>query len=147
MKNIIVSLVLASLLTACGSPDYLKIAGGGISFNYRYSQAFMVVIAQQKKPLPEGSVVLALFDIPGSTARQTVQLPALPGKLTYKLETEPLQGFVKGGQYKVTLTLVDKDGKTLDSHDTVFTSDENQSSLPSKPLVDGLEFTPHLENL
>ena len=58
------------MLAACGQDDgpkdYLKIAGGGLVFNYRYSQASMIVIAQQKFPLPEGSIVEAQFDLPGT---------------------------------------------------------------------------------
>ena len=55
--------MLSLMLSACGedtSPkDYLKFAGGGLVFNYRYSQASLIVIAQQKSPLPEGSIVEA----------------------------------------------------------------------------------------
>lgn len=141
----------AVMLTACGEDsgpkDYLKIAGGGITFNYRYSQAGMVVIAQQKYPLPEGSTVEAQFDLPGQNARQTVSLPALAGKLTYKLQSDPLTGLKKGGQYNVTIRLIDKDGKQLDRDDSIFTSDEDQASLPTKPLVKDIALTPDLKNL
>ncbi len=140
-------LIVAALMSACGSGDYVRIAGGGIAFNYRYSQAFMILIAEQRRPLPAGAMVQALFDVPDSTSRAIVQLPVMEGKLTYKLQTEPLLGFTKGGNYKVTLALIGADGKTIESHDTVYTSDEDQSTLPKKPLVEGLEFTPHLENL
>jgi hypothetical protein len=147
MKIRFMLLVLSITLGGCGSGDYVRIAGGGISFNYRYSQAYMVVIAEQRRPMPEGAMVQALFDVPGSTNRAIVQLPVMEGKLTYKLQTEPLMGFTKGGTYKVSLALVGADGKTIESHDTTYVSDEDQSTLPSKPLVEGLEFTPHLENL
>lgn len=144
-------LVLAVALSACGDDsgpkDYLKIAGGGIIFNYRYSQAGMVVIAQQKYPLPAGSTVEAQFDLPGQNTRETVALPAMEGKLTYKLQSGPLTGFKKGGHYNVTIRLLDNAGKELDRDDTKFTSDEDQSTLPSKPIVEGLELTPKLENL
>ena len=73
-------LFLAAMLGACGSGDYVKIAGGGISFNYRYSQAFMVVIAEQRRPLPPGAIVQALFDVPDSPNRAIVQLPVMDGK-------------------------------------------------------------------
>jgi hypothetical protein len=139
--------LLATLLGGCGSGDYVRIAGGGIAFNYRYSQAYMILIAEQRRPLPEGATVQALFDVPDSKSCAIVELPVMAGKLTYKLQTEPLLGFTRGGTYKVTLALVGADGKTIESHDTVYTSDEDQSTLPKKPLVEGLEFTPHLENL
>ncbi len=147
MKIRILTLILTTMLGACGSGDYVKIAGGGISFNYRYSQASMVVIAEQRRPLPQGAIVQALFDVPDSANRAIVQLPVMEGKLTYKLQTDPLVGFTKGGNYKVTVALVGADGKTIESHETIYTSDEDQSTLPKKPLVEGLEFTPHLENL
>lgn len=152
MMNLIrvfLGLCAAALLSACGDGPitYLKIAGGGIAFNYRYSQASMIVIAQQKYPLPQGSIVEAQFDIPGTTARQTVTLPSMEGKITYKLQSDPLLHITKGGQYNVTIRLLDKDGKQLDRQDRIFVSDEDQSTLPSKPLVEGLDFKPHLENL
>lgn len=149
MKSILLCTFV--MLTACGEEsgpkDYLKIAGGGITFNYRYSQAGMVVIAQQKYPLPEGSMVEAQFDLPEQDARQTVSLPAMVGKLTYKLQSDPLTGLKKGGQYNVTIRLIGKDGKQLDRDDTVFTSDEDQANLPTKPLVKDLALTPDLKNL
>lgn len=150
--RLILLIATGVLLQACGEHggprDYLKIAGGGITFNYRYSEAGMVVIAQQKYPLPHGSVVEAQFDLPDQkNKRETVSLPAMDGKLTYKLQSKPMFGFKKGGEYNVTIRLLDNAGKELDRDDTKFTSDQDQSELPTKPLVEGLEFTPHLENL
>jgi hypothetical protein len=139
----------ALLLAGCGgnSNDYVKIAGGGIQFNYRVSEASMVVIAQQMQPLPQGSLVQALFDIPGTQTRETVSLPSMDGKLTYRLQSQKLFNITKGGQYKVSLLLVDKAGKELDRKETVFTSDEDQSTLPDKPLVDDPAFTPNYQNI
>jgi hypothetical protein len=143
--------IMCMILTACGDDsgqkDYLKIAGGGITYNYRYSQVSMVVIAQQKYPLPEGSTVEAQFDLPGQTARQIVTLPAMTGKLTYKLQSEPMTGIKKDGEYNVTIRLLNSAGKELDRDDRIFVSDQDQSTLPSKPIVEGHEFTPKFENL
>jgi hypothetical protein len=139
------------LIAACGDntapTKYLKIAGGGIVFNYRVSQASMIVIAQQKYPFPAGSIVEAQFDLPGTNTRQIVTLPAMEGKLTYKLQSDPLTNIKKGGKYSVTIRLLDSNGKELGRDDRIFESDEDQSTLPSKPLVDGPALTPHLENL
>ena len=137
---------IAVLLGACGDngpPSYLKIAGGGIQFNYRVSEATMVVIAQQTQPLPAGSVVEALFDRPGTNTRQSVSLPALDGKLTYRLQSDKLMGITKGGKYNVTIRLLDSTGKELDRKDTVYESDEDQSTLPTEPLVKDNAFTPN----
>jgi hypothetical protein len=150
MKKSVTILTLL-LVSACGddgSPkDYLKIAGGGIIFNYRYSQAGMVVIAQQKYPLPAGSTVAAEFELPGQHTFETVSAPAKEGKLTYKLESNPMMGFKKGGEYKVTIMLLDNAGKELDRDETKFFSDQDQSTLPTKPVVKGLELTPDFKNL
>ncbi len=146
----ILSLIFVVLLVGCGEngpPEYLKIAGGGIQFNYRVSEASMIVIAQQKQPLPEGSTVEALFDVPGTNTRETVSLPALDGKLTYKLQSSKMMNITKGGKYKVTIRLVDKSGKELDRKETVYESDTDQSTLPDKPLAEGPALTPHLENI
>ena len=141
----------ALMLAGCGESgliQYLKIAGGGIQFNYRYSQASMVVVAQQTHPLPADSHVEALFDVPGTNTRENVSSPAIEGKLSYMLQSPKLTGFTKGGKYNVTIRLIDKTGKELDRKDTVFTSDEDQSTLPDKPLVDDpLAFTPRLDHI
>jgi hypothetical protein len=139
------------MLAACGEDDgpkdYLKIAGGGLVFNYRYSQASMIVIAQQKYPLPEGSIVEAQFDVPGTTTRQTVTLPSMVGKLTYKLQSDPLTNIKKDGKYNVTIRLLSDKGEQLDKDDRIFVSDIDQATLPTKPLVKDLALTPEPENL
>lgn len=144
----------ALLLSACGDGgdapvDYIRIAGGGLTFNYRYSQATMVVVARQVSPLPEGASVEALFDIPGEAQPERVSRPALPGKLSYKLESKYLTGIRKGVPLKVVLRVVDAKGIELDREQTQFTSDVDQSTLPTKPLVDPSKpnYVPQLENL
>jgi len=147
MKRILIS---AFLLAGCGESgpvDYLKIAGGGIQFNYRVSEASMIVIAQQVHPLPEGSQVEALFDIPGTNTRESVVLPAMEGKLTYRLQSQKLMNIAKDTPYKVTIRLLDKDGKELDHKDTTYHSDVDQSTLPDKPLVQDPAFTPNFQNI
>ena len=142
--------LLALLLAGCfeqGPIQYLKIAGGGIQFNYRVSEATMVVVAQQTYPLPEGSRIEALFDVPGTNTRQSVSSQTVEGKLTYLLQSQKLMGITKGGKYNVTIRLLDKSGAELEHKDTVFTSDEDQSTLPDKPLVDDLALSPRLDHL
>jgi hypothetical protein len=147
------TVMLALVLAACGEEDapndYLKIAGGGLTFNYRYAQATMVVVGKQVAPLPEGATVAALFEIPGKTERERVERPVIAGKLTYKLESSHLSGIRKGVPLKVTLLLVGKDGKELDRDETQYTSDVDQDQLPSQPLVDPSRpnYVPQLENL
>ncbi len=151
MKKFLV--LFALLLAGCGaeetSSEYLRIAGGGITFNYRYSQATMVLVARTMKSLPEGGMVEVLFDIPGETARESVRRPVIIGKLTYKMESKYLTGIKKGVALKVTLRALDKAGVVLDTKETSFTSDVDQDTLPSKPLVDPSKptYIPQLENL
>jgi hypothetical protein len=151
MKKIALTILALIALNACGDDgapkDYLKIAGGGLVFNYRVSQASIIVIAQQKYPLPKDSIIEAQFDVPGTNTRQTITLPAMEGKLTYKLQSDPLTNIVKGGSYNVTVRLLDSKGAQLDRDDHAYVSDVDQSTLPSKPLVEGPDFKPQLENL
>jgi hypothetical protein len=142
----------ASLLASCsddGPRDYMRIAGGGLTFNYRYSQATMVLVGKQIYPLPEGSSVQALFDIPGEAEPERVSRPRVEGKLSYKLESKYLTGIKKGVPLKAVLLVVDKDGREIDRDETTFTSDVDQDKLPSKPLMkpDVPNYIPQLENL
>ena len=62
---------LAVLVAACDDQapgPYLKFAGGGFMFNYRYSRMTYGFVARQLKPLPEGSVLEATFDLPQTEA-------------------------------------------------------------------------------
>jgi hypothetical protein len=146
--------VLTGMMVAgCGGPDappdYVKIIGGGLTFNSRYSEATMVVVAKQVTPLPEGSRLEARFEHPGRMEREIESAPARPGKLTYKFQSEPLTGITNGMVLHVSLHVFDASGKELDNAETQFTSDVDQSTLPSKPLVrpDVPNYVPQLENL
>ena len=137
------SLTLAACSEDVGPKDYVKIAGGGFVFNYRYSQAYYVFVAQQVLPLPEGSILEASFDVPGSTVRFLTELPAMKGKLHYKFQSEVLRGIVKNQPYKVTLRLLDKTKLIeLDRDEATYKSDVDQSELPSVPPVEGVDFKP-----
>jgi hypothetical protein len=151
MRRVLV--LLALMVAGCGEDDqpadYIKIAGGGLTFNYRYSEATMIVVGRQLTPPPKGSMLEALFDIPGEKARDVVSRPFMAGKLTYKLESKVLSGIKKGVPLKVTLRVVDPAGKELDRAETEYVSDVDQSTLPLKPLVDPSKpnYVPTLENL
>ena len=127
----------------------LKLAGGGLVFNYRYSKATIVTVAEVRSELPEGSMVEAQFDRPGTAERERVTAPVIVGKLAYKLESSPMLGIKKGDVYKVTLRLIGDKGIEIERLETQFKSDEDQSTLPSKPLVDPSKpnYVPQLENL
>jgi hypothetical protein len=153
MKYLLLCTLSALTLAGCGESgaptDYIKIAGGGLTFNYRYSQATIVVVLKQVSPMPEGGQVEALFDIPGQKDRARVARPVIVGKLTYKMESPYLTGIKKGEPLHVTLRTLDAAGKELDREETSYTSDVDQSTLPSKPLTDPSKpnYVPQLENL
>ena len=146
MKRLVVTVLI---LAGCGQQptSYLKIAGGGLQFNLATAEATMIVVAQQTSAMPANSTLEAQFDIPGTNTRQSVNVPVTNDRLQYKLESKPLTGITKGGRYNVSILLHDKDGKVLDRKDTVYVSDQDQSTLPSKPLAEGPALIPHLENL
>jgi hypothetical protein len=143
----------ALLVTACGEEasrtDYMKIAGGGLTFNFRYSEARAVIVGRQVTPLPDGATVEALFDIPGQSRREKVAQPASSGRIIYKLQSGPLKGIKKGVPLNVTLIVTDVSGKEIDRDETQFVSDVDQDTLPSKPLVDPARpnYVPLPENL
>jgi hypothetical protein len=150
---VVVSTLVALLLEGCGEqaskPDYMKIAGGGLTFNFRYSEARAVIVGRQVTPLPDGATVEALFDVPGQSRREKVSQPAVGGRILYKLQSSPLKGIKKGVPLNVTLIVTDASGKEIDRDETQFVSDVDQDTLPSKPLVDPEKpnYVPRLENL
>ena len=146
MKHLI---IVSLLLTGCGetSPNYIKIAGGGLQFNLATAQATMIVVAQQTSPLPPNSTIEALFDLPGTNTRQSISMPTTQGRLQYMLQSKALTGITLGGRYNVSVVLHDKDGKVLDYKETTYVSDQDQATLPNKPLAEGPALIPHLENL
>jgi hypothetical protein len=137
--RILLLLALGAAMAGCGddpAKPYLKIRGGGFVFNYRYSTLSYGFAARAMKPLPEGSVLEAQFDIPGSSERWTTSWPMIAGKLDYGFESPPLTGVEKGKPYKVTLRLLEsKGGKELAVIEKSFTPSMDQSELPSVPLV------------
>jgi hypothetical protein len=137
-KRFLVPAAVTLLLPGCGESgptDYFKITGGGLTFNYRYAQATMVVVAKQLAPLPENGMLEAVFDHPGYPKRDRVTRPVLAGKLLYKLESSYLKGIEKGVPLTVTVRLLDASGQELDRDERQYVSDVNQSELPSEPLV------------
>ncbi len=150
MKRICV--LLSVLLASCGDDkpvDYIKIAGGGLTFNYRYSQLTIVIVVKTLAPPPAGGHIEALFQHPGKQKRELVTRPVVPGKLTYKLESGYLSGVKIGEPLAVTLRVVDATGKVLEIEERSYASDVDQSTLPSKPLMkpDVPNYVPQLENL
>ena len=132
---------LGLALSACKEEPptpFLKIVGGSFLFNYRYSKMSYGFVARQLKPLPEGSVLEASFDLPDTDRKFVVTKPARAGQLQYSFETEALRGVKKDTPYKVRLKLLEANtGKELSVVEQVFKSDVDQATLPTRAPVVG----------
>jgi len=125
----------------------VKIVGGSFLFNYRYSKMYYGFVARQLKPLPEGSVLEASFDLPDTDRKFVITKPVKAGQLQYSFETEALRGVRKNTPYKVQLKLLEADtGKELALVEQVFKSDVDQATLPTKAPVVGPGYQTNPEN-
>ena len=144
--TLVIAGCLGLVLSACddqSSTPFLKIVGGGFMFNYRYSKASYGFVARQLKPLPEGSILEASFDLPDSDQKFVLTQPTKAGKLQYSFESEALHGIKKNTPYKVTLKLLEANtGKELALVEQIFKSDVDQDTLPTRAPVVGLGYTP-----
>ena len=135
---------LGLALSACkeeAPAPFLKIVGGSFVFNYRYSKMTYGFVARQLKPLPEGSVLEASFDLPDTERKFVITKPVRPGQLQYSFETEALRGVRKDTPYKVQLKLLEANtGKELALIEQVFKSDVDQDTLPTKAPVVGIGY-------
>jgi hypothetical protein len=141
---------LGLVLSACkeqAPQPFLKIVGGSFMFNYRYSKMTYGFVARQLRPLPEGSVLEASFDLPQTERKFVVTQPAKNGKLHYGFETEALRGVQKNIPYKVRLKLLEATtGKELELVEQVFKSDVDQDTLPVRAPVVGIGYQTNPEN-
>lgn len=140
IKSFLVLTAVAMSLVACSdnqkTKPYLKFMGGGLTFNYRYSKATMVVVVKTVTPMHEGGKIQAQFEIPGELAVQIVELPINPESLIYKLESKALLGIKKDVPLHVSVLAFDEKNVQLDQIKTQFISDIDQDTLPTKPLMD-----------
>jgi hypothetical protein len=134
------------LLAGCeedASKPYLAYAGGGFVFNYRTADHYYGFVAKPLKPLPEGSIVEAEFELPGEANTLVLREPAAFGRLQYMFRTPSLRGIVKDKTYTTVLRLIAADGKELASYSRSFQTDVDQAALPDKPLVIGPGYAPN----
>ena len=144
LPNMSALLLAASLLAACednSKTPYLEFAGGGFIFNYRYSKMTYGFVARQLRPMPEGSVLEASFDLPMTERKFVITKPVKAGQLQYSFETEGLRGVQKNTPYKVQLKLLEANtGKELALVEQVFKSVVDQEGLPTKAPVVGIGY-------
>ncbi|WP_445678872.1 hypothetical protein [Radicibacter daui] len=143
-RGLIALSVAALLVTACGKKEEAKnspwfsFSGGGFVFNYREAEAYYGFIAKVERTLPENATVEASFENPAGGPDLVLTQPAMANRITYVFQSPPLTGIVKAKPYKATLRLKDnKSGKLLGEVTTSFTSSEDQSVMPLRPLVEG----------
>ena len=146
-KVLLIFLCIAGLLLAAcddqSAKPYVKIIGGGFVVNYRYSTMIYGFVAKPLRPLPPGATLEASFEVPGSDQKYVITLPVQNGKMQYAFETQPLHDVKKDTSYKARLRLLEKDtGKELASLEKEFRSTVDQSSLPTKALVEGIGYSP-----
>jgi hypothetical protein len=147
---LVICCCLGLILSACKEAEptpFVKIVGGSFLFNYRYSKMTYGFVARQLKPLPEGSVLEASFDLPDTERKFVVTKPVKAGQLQYSFETEALRGVRKNTPYKVRLKLLEADtGKELALVEQVFKSHVDQATLPTKAPVVGPAYQANPEN-
>jgi hypothetical protein len=140
LRNITL-LAFALSLSACGGEDpnspYLSFAGGGFVFNYRNAEAFYGFVAKPLKTLPEGGVIEAQFEVPGSPDPVVSTEKVVQGKVQYKFQSPNLKGIEAKHDYKVVMRLIDAEGKQVALYEHKFHSDVDQSTMPDQPLVVG----------
>ena len=68
-----------------------------------------------------------------------------PNQTKFAFTTPPLTGIVADKDYKVTLRLLDADGKELEKIEKNFRSQLDQALLPEKPLTIGPGYTKNPE--
>ena len=126
----------ALALSACNEPDdsaYLAFAGGGFIFNYRIGQAYYGFVAKPKKTIPQGAVIQARFEVPGSDEPFIQRQPgAKNGMLQYAFKTPPLKGIVKDHKYKAELRVIDPGtSKVLATYDHSFLPMSTRQACPT----------------
>ena len=148
MRAIVPLLAAVALLAGCkedASQPYLAYAGGGFVFNYRTADHYSGFVAKPVRPLPDGAIVEAEFEMPGDANKFVAREPAAFGRLQYMFRTPALRGIVKDKEYATVLRVVAADGKELARYTHTFHTDVDQAALPDKPLTVGPGYTPNPE--
>lgn len=140
MLRVLALLALMAFPAGCRDvPDggYLEISGRLFVFNYRLGMANYLVTLSKLRPLPEGAVLNSAFENPagGEPLRKSQPVWPLNDKIT--VESPPIHCVVADRAYKVTLRLTDREGRELQTIETVVISNVDQSVMPDQPLVVG----------
>jgi hypothetical protein len=134
------------MLAACQrdvTEQVAELTGRLFVFNYREATANYLITLKATAPLPEGAFAEAEFENPRGGAPLSVRQKLFPAMEKIVLESPHLQCVRKGHRYKVTIRLLEADGRTIQTIETSVASDVDQSVLPAKPLVVGPLYTPN----
>jgi hypothetical protein len=141
MKRRVITMMAAAglLLSTCQrqTENMLEVTGHLFVFNYRVASATYLLTLKKMAPIPDGSVLVAEFENPQGGAPLVLNQKIFPIEENISLQSENLHCVRKDRPYSVSVKLVDKDGKVLQTLKTEFKSDDDQTILPSKPLVVG----------
>jgi hypothetical protein len=114
-----------------------ELSGRIFVFNYRVSIATYVVTLRKKAPIPDGSYAVAEFENPMGGDPLVVKEKIFPFWDKITLQSPAIHCVRKDRPYSVSISLVDADGKTIQSIKTSVTSDVDQTMLAAKPLIIG----------
>jgi len=140
MLRKIIVLTFALLLAACGEDEnapYLSFAGGGFVFNYRNAEAFYGFVAKPLRTLPEGGVIEAQFEVPGTPEPAVSREKVVPGQVQYSFKSPNLTGIEAKRDYRAVMRLIDAQGKEVARYERNFHTNVDQATLPDQPLVVG----------
>ncbi|MGE0845468.1 MAG: hypothetical protein AB7L41_04310 [Flavobacteriaceae bacterium] len=141
----LLALALAAALAGCGDSgrDYMKVAGGGVVFNYRVAEATYGVTLTPQREIPKGARLLASFDDPAGGPRLETAQTIVPGRPRYSVTSPPVKGIRKGDTYRIAIRLQDAAGRQLGEWSAEVHADLDQSVLPDKALTVGPGYTPN----
>lgn len=131
-------------LASCQRDDAeepLAISGKVFIFNYRVAQATAVITLARNGPLPDESYVETTFENPAGGKAIETRARIFPFWQKVTVDSPPLHCIVKDRPYAVSIRILDAGGHPLQTIDTTMVSSEDQSILPSKPLVVGPFYT------
>lgn len=134
-------LVLATGLALGGcqrqSENMVELTGRLFVFNYRIASATYLITLKKTAPIPDGATAVAEFENPMGGEPIVLQQKIYPLWDKITLQSPNLRCVRKDRPYAVSIRLVDSNNETLQTIKTEVTSSEDQSVMPTKPLVAG----------
>ncbi len=147
LRGLIVSAIaLVIVLLAIGwltredpaSKPYLKIAGSGFLFNYRFAEVSYGFTAVVIRPLPVGSIIEASFEDPAGGAHHVVRKRVGTDSVRYGFQSPSVRGVEAGVPYQVSIRVIEREGtNVLWTHAFGIKSQISDKVVPEEPLTIG----------